>query len=247
MDIIDNWSKNIQKVLFPPLCLLCDATVVGAKGVPGMDLCLPCARELPYIEQACRACAVPLPFNRGANQAADLLCGSCLQRQPVFDKAQAVFHYQAPIAGLILGLKFNGRLSHARLLGQLMAAHFLAVAVERVDLLLPVPLHPRRMRQRGFNQSLELARHIGRKLVIPVWADACYRRYDTATQSSLPAKERRRNVRNVFVSRRSLQGRHVAIIDDVMTTGSTANELARVVRRAGARRVDLWVCARVVA
>lgn len=214
----------------------------------GKDICADCAAELPYIDIACPRCALPLPFLRSATHASNnssLLCGHCLQQQPVLDAVHAVFHYQTPVAGLIQGLKFNGRLSHARLLGQLMLEHVIKKHIARPELLLPVPLHVNRLRERGFNQSMELARYIGQGIEVPVAVDACLRQGDTVSQSSLPARKRRDNVRNVFVARRTLQACHVVIIDDVMTTGSTANELARVLRNAGARRVDLWVCARV--
>lgn len=264
--MVNNWLKNIQQGLFPPLCLLCDAPVSvlssayprwgvnrwakkihsaekdrAATNSTDMDLCAGCAKELPYIENACPGCGIALP----PSQSEDSLCGRCLQQRPAFAVVKAVFHYQPPLAGLIMGLKFNGQLSHARLLGQLMAERLLADNDKRPDLLLPVPLHRRRLRQRGFNQSLELAHHIGRRLAVPVWADACRRQRDTASQSSLPAKERRGNIRNAFIANRSLQGRHVAIIDDVMTTGCTVQELTLALKRAGARRVDVWVCARV--
>jgi ComF family protein len=248
MDKVNNCLKIIQQILFPPLCLLCDAPVSDHPDRTGMDLCAECSADLPYMMHACAGCALPLPPKQGPgpDQVEASLCGRCLQQRPAFDAVKAVFHYQAPVDALILGLKFNGRLSHARLLGQLMSRRLSASGFERPDLLLPVPLHRRRLRERGFNQSMELARHISRGLAVPVEPDVCHRQRDTATQSSLPARDRRRNIRNAFVCQRPLQGQHVVVIDDVMTTGSTANELALALRRAGARRVDIWVCARVV-
>lgn len=247
--MVNNCLKIIQGVLFPPLCLLCDAPVMPARrpdgrAASGMDLCAACAAELPYIEHACTVCALPLPSSVSV-QAADIVCGACLRQKRAFDYARAVFHYRSPIDSLILGLKFNSQLSHARLLGQLMAERLALNSPELPDLLVPVPLHPHRLRERGFNQSMELGRHLGQLLAVPVAVDACQRRRNTVTQSSLPASERRLNVRNAFVGSASLRGCYVAIIDDVMTTACTANELARTLRQCGARRVDVWVCARV--
>jgi len=254
--MLDQWiaqsthfRKIIQHALYPTLCLLCDAPVANRPFLSGMDLCSDCAADLPHIGLACAGCALPLPVQMAGVEdrrgTPTCLCGRCQQQRPLFNSARAVFHYQAPIDGLILGLKFSGYLHHARLLGQLMAERLtVVIGDERPDVLLPVPLHRRRLRERGYNQSLELARHIGRRLGLPVWHDACERKRDTASQSSLPARERGRNVHNAFNSRRSMQGRYVAIIDDVMTTGSTVGELSAALLRAGARRVDVWVCAR---
>jgi len=246
--MVNNWLKNIQRVFYPPLCLLCDARVGAAPESHGLaeveaDLCAACAADLPYLKHACAGCALPLPLDKEPGKVS--LCGRCLQKRPVFEYAQAMFHYQSPIDTLILGLKFNAQLSHARLLGQLMAGRLAHSEIPQPELLVPVPLHRQRLRERGFNQSLELARHIGRILAVPVAVDICRRQRETAKQSSLPASERRRNVRNAFVCQSSLMGRHVTIVDDVMTTACTANELAQALRRAGARRVDVWVCARV--
>jgi len=239
--VVNNCLKIVQRVLFPPVCLLCDAAAGHHDGPDGMDLCRACMADLPYLGQACTGCALPLSAS-----AQGRLCGRCLQRRQAFAEVQAVFHYQTPVDGLIQGLKFNGRLNHARLLGLLMAQRFRLSGCQRPDILVPVPLHRRRLRERGFNQSLELARHMGRNLSLPVWAHACLRQRDTAAQSSLPARDRRHNVRNAFIGHASIDGLHVAVIDDVMTTGCTAHELALALLHAGARRVDVWVCARVV-
>jgi len=237
--LVNSCLNIIQQAVYPPLCLLCDTPVATRPFVNNMDLCTDCAVDLPYIGPACSCCALPLPRAGEVHRQDTLayLCGKCQQQRPLFNSTRAVFHYQAPIDILILELKFSGSLHHARLLGQLMAGRLeVLTGEERPDLLLPVPLHRRRLRERGYNQSLELARHIGRGLGLPVWFDACERRRDTAPQSSLPARDRGRNMRNAFISRRSLQGLYVAIIDDVMTTGSTVAELSAALLHAGARR-----------
>jgi ComF family protein len=135
-------------------------------------------------------------------------------------------------------------LSHARLLGELLAGHLATLVGPRPELLLPVPLHPRRQRGRGFNQALELARPIARRLGVRLVADGCRRLRDTAAQSGLDAAARRRNVRGAFAVNTPVGGRRVALIDDVVTTGHTVTEMARVVAAAGAERVEVWCVAR---
>jgi ComF family protein len=236
--MVDKWS--LHRLILPPVCLLCDAVVAPTNG--DMDICQDCRAELDYVTGArCRCCAVPLASAAGEPVR---LCGRCLRRSPAYDAVVPVFNYDGPVARLIQGLKFNGRLSHARLLGQLMGSYLRGRIDARPDVLLPVPLHWRRLRQRGFNQSQELARYISRIVDRRLMPDACVRRRDTTAQADLPARQRRRNVHEAFACRSGGLPRHVAIVDDVLTTGSTAHELARVLKRHGVARVDVWVCAR---
>lgn len=217
--------------LYPPVCLLC-----RAPGAGDLDLCPGCRGDLPWFGHGCPACARPLPSGAGP------LCGACLKRPPPFDATHALFHYAAPVDRLITGLKYRGRLSHARLLGELWASH--APVTDPPDLLLPVPLHPERLRERGFNQSLELARPLSRRLGIPLQPGLMKRVRPTRAQQGLKGKERRRNVRAAFEIAAGTVPAHVAIIDDVMTTGSTVGEMAKQLKRAGAERVEVWVLAR---
>jgi ComF family protein len=236
--MVDNWL--LSSLLLPPVCLLCDAQVNKAEH--GMDICRDCLADLRYVTgPLCRCCAAPL-----AAVADEALCGRCLRHPPAYDAVIPVFAYQGAVARLIQGLKFNGRLSHARLLGHLMGRYLLQRLDTYPDVLLPVPLHRRRLRQRGFNQSMELARYIRRILGGRLLPDACVRRRDTTAQADLPARLRRGNVRDAFDCRAGNVAEHVAIVDDVLTTGSTAHELARVLRQFGAARVEVWVCARVM-
>ena len=230
MRALYNWLTFEHFGLFPARCVLC-----GDPGVAGRDLCAACERDLPWLETACERCAHPLP--------APGLCGACLRQPPPFAASTAVFHYAEPVTRLIAALKFRGRLAHARLLAELAAVHFAHIP-ERPELLIPVPLHPSRLRQRGYNQALELARPLGHRLGIPIDYRLCQRTRATAPQSDLPAKERRRNVRGAFAVNRPLTVAHVVVFDDVVTTGHTVAELARVLRRAGAARVDVWCLAR---
>ncbi|WP_370526901.1 ComF family protein [Methylobacter sp. BlB1] len=144
---------------------------------------------------------------------------------------------------LITSLKFHAHYKNARLLGQLLAEH-IKESAERPDCIMPVPLHKARYRQRGFNQSIEIARTVARELQLPVDLSSCQRHRNTPHQTSLLAKQRRKNLKNAFSLMKPIQVKHIAIIDDVMTTGSTVDELAALLKKAGASRVDVWACAR---
>ncbi|MGH8501673.1 MAG: double zinc ribbon domain-containing protein [Gammaproteobacteria bacterium] len=226
------WMRDLRAFAYPPTCVLCEA-----RGHDDLDLCADCADELPRLGYTCARCALPVA------SPDVLVCGACQQRPPAFDKAMALYHYQPPVSYLIHQLKFHGRLLHARLLGHLLAEHLSASA--RPECIVPVPLHPRRIRGRGFNQAVELARHIGRRLRVPVDARCVRRNRHTDPQMELPAKARRKNIRGAFEIAAGFNARHVAILDDVITTGATAHELARVLRRAGAERIEVWSIARV--
>jgi len=150
-----------------------------------------------------------------------------------------------PIDQWIQQLKFRQDLTTARLLGELLAQQVPANNNDRPVNLLPVPLHRSRLRMRGYNQALEIARPLVRK-GYPLQPAVCRKHKATTAQSDLPARERRRNVRGVFSVTRPLQGEHFLLVDDVLTTGATLNELARTLKNAGAERVEAWVIARTV-
>ena len=215
--------------LFPPRCLVC-----AGIGAARRDLCLACANELPRLIIYCEHCAEPL------TKAG--LCGRCQQYEPNYDKARAPFLYAPPLDRLIKDFKFNRRLEAGRLLAELMA--FFLIDAERPDCLLPVPLHPNRLRERGFNQALELARPVAKCLALPLHANALRRVLDTPQQAQMSRNERQRNLQGAFVLGKKLEATHVAIIDDVMTSGSTVNEIARVLRAAGVKKIQVWTCAR---
>lgn len=229
---MNQWSRIIQALL-PPVCALC-----AAPGDAGYDLCRACREALPWNHHACRRCALPLP---AAGHGA--LCGECLRRSPPFARALAPFRYAPPLDHLLLGLKHRDRLDAARSLGGLMATWLEGRIDSAPGLILPVPLHPARLRSRGFNQSRELARGIATRLRVPVGHPRCRRIRDTPPQAELNADDRRRNLRGAFEITGPLPPR-VAIVDDVMTTGSTARELSRCLQRAGVEVVEVWVCAR---
>lgn len=210
-------------------CLLC-----GASG-DGAALCPACADTLPRLAQpACPVCALPVPLPGP--------CGACLGTPPHFDATLAHWVYDFPLDTLVHSLKFGHRLPIADFFAQAL----LTGEIPAGDLLLPVPLSDTRLEERGFNQSLEIARLLGRALGRPVSTRDCVRSLHTTPQSALPWKARRKNMRHAFDCRRDLTGLHVIVIDDVMTTGATLDELARTLKNHGAAKVSNWVVARTV-
>jgi ComF family protein len=234
MKMVYNWINIIQDYLLPPTCILC-----GNPGHNSRDICHSCYMQLPRNNLCCYRCAEILE----TPIIAPVLCGRCLSRHPAFDETYAPFIHQGAIRHLISTLKFGANYKNARLLGMLLADHLKQTA-ERPDLILPVPLHKARYRQRGFNQAIEIARTVAKEMQIPLDLTSCRRHRDTPHQTQLAAKKRIKNLKNAFSIIKPIQARHIAILDDVMTTGSTAHELAYVLKKAGANRVDVWVCAR---
>lgn len=229
--------QRFVTTIYPPSCVLC-----GSAGFDQMDICASCYHRLPWIESACRQCALPLAT--GIEPA--LLCGQCLQKPPAFDRSLSLFSYQDDATRLIHQLKFEDKLANARLLGRMLAAAVIADATELPDCIVPVPLHRKRMRQRGYNQSLELARVVGQVCGIPVSRQAVVRVRDTQSQTALNKTQRRQNIRAAFELRETLDAERIAIIDDVVTTTSTVNEMARLLKTAGVRVVHIWSIARAV-
>ena len=230
------WLRNdASRLLWPTRCLVC-----GEAGGEAWDLCPACAQSLPRMGRACRRCALPLP----ASEAADAVCGHCLAAPPPLDAVHAACLYAAPIDRLLPRFKFHEDLAAGRLLAQVMVEA--CAPLPRPEVLVPVPLHRARLRRRGYDQALELARPLGRALGVPLRHDLLRRVRATAPQSERDAAARQRNVRGAFaVAMAGAVPRHVALVDDVMTTGATLHAAAKALRRAGVERVDAWVCARV--
>jgi ComF family protein len=203
------------------------------------SLCAPCAADLPRATTAaCRVCALPLP--------AAGTCGACLAHPPAFDGSVAALTYDWPADRMVIAFKYRAALGLAAPLAGLLLDAVTAAAGARPDLLVVPPLSPARLAERGYNQSLEIARALGRRLGLRVDAAALARVRDTAPQARLPLDERARNVRGAFDARRRFDGLAIAVIDDVMTTGATLAEIASVLKRTGAARVDNWVVARAL-
>jgi len=215
-------------LLGPPVCQLC-----GGRGI-GPEICAGCYRDLPRALGACPTCAKP-----GRLAAA---CVSCLKRPPVFTRARVPFVYAFPVNRLLHRLKYQDVRCHARLLGEL-AGRTLRRARQLPQAIVPVPLHHRRLRTRGFNQAEEIAAFVARASGVPMRRKLCVRRRDTPPLWPLPATERRVLLTGAFECRGRPPAR-VAVFDDILTTGATADALARVLLRAGAQEVEIWAIAR---
>lgn len=213
--------------------------------------CVDCWRELPRVTSACQCCGLPLPGrSKRGSQAAGVVppespfCGDCSKRRPVFDAVCAAFWYDDMIPTLIHRLKYAHRLSAARVLGEAMVPVFAQTPVP--EAIVPIPLHPARLRERGFNQSIELIRPTAMQLGLPLLVNAMKRVRITQEQAGLAANQRRTNVRGAFCVG-DVPYRSVALFDDVMTTGHTVSEATRVLKNAGVERVYVWLCARAAA
>jgi ComF family protein len=231
MDALMTTWRRLRHFVLPLHCLLC-----GAAGADDIDLCADCAAELPRNRSCCMRCALPLATPVPC-------CGECQRRTPSWDAAWAPFRYGWPLDRLESRYRFGADLAAGRVLSTLWQRE--PCPIEPPQLLLTVPLHLGRLRQRGYNQALELARPVARSLDVPLRHDVLQRVRQTDAQTELDALGRRRNVRGAFALRAGIAlPAHVAILDDVMTTGATLAECARVLRRAGVSRVDVWALAR---
>ncbi|GAB3397882.1 ComF family protein [Massilia agilis] len=229
------WPRALAQALLPSCCALCGQAC-------GHVVCTDCHAQYVSERARCARCANPLP-------APAPLCGACLADPPAFDATVVAADYAAPLDQLVLQLKFASQLALAPWFAQLLRDAALAQAGPALpDLLCPVPLGPQRLVERGFNQALEIARPLARSLGVPLQARLALREVDTRAQSGVAPGERKRNIRGVFSVAPQMMdavaGRHVGIVDDVMTTGSTLDELASTLKQAGAGRVTNLVFAR---
>lgn len=222
-------------------CLLCGAMTEQAE----LPLCPGCDDDLPWLTGHCAICALPLPV-------AGLTCGQCLRRAPAFQRVETPLRYGFPVDALITRFKHQANAPFGRLLAQLLSRHLKHAFDEglpRPDRLVPVPLSRQRERQRGFNQAALLAAWLAAPLGLPVDNRLLRRIQDTPAQQGLDAAARKRNLRRAFAlaDGARIEGLHLALVDDVLTTGATAQFIARELRKAGARRVDVYCLARTPA
>lgn len=226
------WLKNTQS------CLICDECTESADCV-----CNACETELPWLMEQCGVCALPLPME-------GLICGQCQKFPPAFKQVIAPWTYHFPVDTLISRFKHQARWPLgqmlARLLGQHLQHRFDNAELIRPDCLLPVPMAPKRLRERGFNQALMLARWLSNDLDITHDEQLLLRPHETVAQQALDAKSRKHNLLSAFrlAPGAQVQGQHFALVDDVLTTGATAHSLARLLMGAGARQVDVYCLAR---
>lgn len=236
--VVDKCRRALARAFWPASCALC-AEATGRE----INLCAACERDLVLNDNACRRCAEPLAS--AVNDGSTALCGACLHDPPPYESSFVPFRYVYPLDHLVRSLKFHGRLACGRVLGWLFSQQLLTSRTEPLpQLVIPVPLAPRRYRERGYNQATELALAIREQVAVSVRTDLANRVRETKEQAGLHRKHRRRNVRGAFAIKGSLPASHVAIVDDVVTTGSTVGELAAALRRAGASRIEVWGIAR---
>jgi ComF family protein len=235
-------GRGTLDLLLPPQCLTCDAAV----DEPGR-LCAECFRETSFVgEPCCFACGVP--FSRPGAVGPERLCRVCLLQAPPWGRARAALRYDAQARRIVLPLKYADRVDLARPLAALMARAG-AVLLREAEVLVPVPLHRRRLLSRRYNQAALLARALGRASGLPVAVDALRRVTATAPLGEMSAAARLRTVSGAFAMRpgraAAVAGRRVLLIDDVLTSGATCGACATVLRAAGAASVDVLVAARV--
>jgi len=211
-------------------CFLCGALTPQA-------ICVDCEQLLPKMDNCCRCCASPV-------SQPNVLCGNCFKNPPFFDEIKGVFSYQYPLDKLILTAKYGENFSVLKQLGMLMVEHFKHQS--KPDVLIPVPSHLKDLKKRGFNQAVELAKLLRKHLQIPLNTESCHCVKHKRPQEGLSAKERHANVRDIFTVRQiPTHWQHIVIVDDVVTTGATVNEIARLCRQQTAAKISVWAGARV--
>ena len=237
------WAARLRQYLnaLPCFCEICARPAVNL-------LCEKCRLGLAHNDKCCVQCAEELPTTMGRVSAPQSTrCGRCISNPPAFQQTFFAYDYNGPVAKLIQRFKFNEALILNHLLADMITSRLKAHEFPLPDALIPVPLHPARLKQRGFNQSFELSVHCSRALKIPLISSSLRRRRNTPAQSGLSSIERRRNLRHAFYwTGTDIQGLHIALVDDVLTTGSTVTECAKLLLRNGAARVDVWTAARAV-
>ncbi len=235
---INNWLKNNQllnfdvftRTLLKQNCLLCASPQAN-----GHALCGACLADLPrHPATSCPQCGLASDSN---------LCGSCISSPPDFDATAAVFLYAYPIDTMMQRYKYGCMLNLSQTFGQLLSDKIL---LESVDLVIPMPMHPARIKERGFNQAHEIAKVLTKNHAEKLDYKSVIRQKLTPPQASLPLKERVKNIKGAFKANGDFSGKRIAIIDDVMTTGASLNELAKTLKKAGASHVECWVIARTL-
>ena len=236
---MNNWLKYN---LFGPVlgqCLFCLEPTSNQ-----YSLCEHCESALPDNKLHCLICSSPIPLTQ-ADQPA-LICGQCQKNPPSYNTSLIPFLYTSPLKQSIAALKFHRNLSYVPLLAYIFIRALKSRQSKMPECILPVPLHPKRLQQRGFNQALELLSIISTQLGIPLDYSLCQRNKDTPFQSGLSAKQRKQNLRNAFIVSKPQLYKHIAIFDGVVTTGTTVNELARKLKASGAEIIEVWAIARTI-
>ncbi len=220
-----------QRLRLPIVCALCNQYHRG-----NLAICAGCHQHLLPVGHACYHCALPLPNSTFS------ICGHCIKQKPYVDEAIAAYRFEEPLRTLLHEFKYREGLYLSSFLASLMLSAQRSSTLS-TECLIPVPMHPKRLRQRGFNQAAELTKHLAKALNIPYGLAHCTKHINTLPQAKLNAHLRQQNLRNAFQTK-PLPFKHITLIDDLITTGSTVNELAKSFKEQGVLRVDVWACAR---
>ncbi|MFT6927498.1 MAG: ComF family protein [Psychromonas sp.] len=231
--------KQLIELFLPARCLMCELSSNDRL------ICGPCQTALLEARTCCQRCGLALniclPF-----------CGDCLKQAHLFEQLHALGSYQPPYSQMVKKLKYTKQLLYGELLGELLSESIVlnlsAQQLSRVDYLLPVPLHTKKQRTRGFNQAQIIAQVVGKHLNIPLILEGVNRQINTRAQEGLTLNNRKKNLNGAFsislAVQQEITGAHIVIIDDVVTTGATANSLCQTLLKAGAQRIDIWCCCR---
>jgi ComF family protein len=253
--LINKWLKishlfnfnHFKHALFRQNCILCDANIAAPETSNTQTnhhaVCRPCLNDLPWHPKtSCPQCGLA---------SGGQLCGSCISSPPDFDTTRAVFLYQFPIDAMMQRYKYGKSLNLGNAFGQFLGSKMLPEAyAKNIDLVIPMPMHPQRLKERGFNQALEIAKVLVKNQKVKLDYKAVTREKLTPPQASLPLKDRVKNIKGAFKikgdSLNQFHGKRIAIVDDVMTSGASLNELAKTIKQAGAAHVECWVIARTL-
>lgn len=220
-----------QKLRLPSICRLCQQLYKGPHAV-----CSSCIQFIPPLGNRCQTCAMPLPLSDF------LICGHCIANPPHVDQVHVAYPYEEPLRGLLHDFKYQNGLYLRSFLCHLMLK---ALPSTKAQCLIPIPMHPHRLKQRGFNHAAILAKTLAHHLTIPCDFKICKKIINTVPQATLNSQERKKNLRHAFSVKPS-HYQQVILVDDLLTTGATANELAITLKKQGVTKVDLWCCARTL-
>ena len=223
---------QLFKTVCPIACFLC-----GLIAENDQQLCEDCYQALSTSTYRCAQCGVPTLLDHS-------LCGTCLVTPPPFDRTYILFNYKKPMTQLITQYKFHEKIALSRFFAAEWITFFKKNNIALPDVIIPIPLHDKRLKKRGFNQSLEITKPISRYFEIPIDIKSCLRLKNTEPQLHLSAEKRSHNIKNAFVLSKNMYARHVAIFDDVMTTGNTVSELSRILKKSGVEKISVFCCAR---
>lgn len=222
-----------QRIRLPSICVLCNQT-----HAQNLAVCDACIHLFTFLDPACKQCSLPVV------DSSYLLCGQCIKKPPYFDSTTIAYSYEEPLASLVRQFKYQNKLYLSAFLAQLIINAW-AKKPTYPQCLIPIPMHDKKLKKRGFNQTIILSRFLSKQLKIPIDLTSCQKVLNTEPQAELTSNQRAQNIKNAF-SVSPLPYSHVALIDDLLTTGSTANELAKKLKESGITTVEVWCCARTI-